>query len=115
MRRACRRIDCTHNAVETSSRTGQGIDTLREELRRAALAVGGAFGDVVAGTAVRCCESLRLAAECLHQARHLAVAAQEELAAAEIRLALEELGKVVGAVYTDDVLDRIFSRFCVGK
>ncbi len=30
-------------------------------------------------------------------------------------LALDELGKVVGAVYTDDVLDRIFSRFCVGK
>jgi tRNA modification GTPase len=28
---------------------------------------------------------------------------------------LAELGKVVGAVYTDDLLDRIFSRFCIGK
>jgi tRNA modification GTPase len=25
------------------------------------------------------------------------------------------VGQVVGAVYTDDVLDRIFSRFCIGK
>ena len=26
-----------------------------------------------------------------------------------------ELGAMVGAVYTDDLLDRIFSRFCIGK
>jgi tRNA modification GTPase len=39
----------------------------------------------------------------------------EELVAAEIRAALMEIGAVVGAVYTDDVLDRIFSRFCIGK
>lgn len=41
--------------------------------------------------------------------------AGEELAAAEIRAALLELGTVSGAVYTEDVLDRIFSRFCIGK
>ena len=35
--------------------------------------------------------------------------------AAEIRVALAELANVVGAVYTDDILDRIFSRFCIGK
>jgi tRNA modification GTPase len=33
----------------------------------------------------------------------------------ELRLALQELGAMVGAVYTDDLLDRIFSRFCIGK
>jgi tRNA modification GTPase len=45
----------------------------------------------------------------------VAAKAGEELVAAELRLALDELGRVVGAVYTDDVLDRIFSRFCIGK
>jgi tRNA modification GTPase len=25
------------------------------------------------------------------------------------------LGQVTGAVYTDDLLDRVFSRFCIGK
>ena len=41
--------------------------------------------------------------------------AGEEFIAAELRLALDELGQVLGAVYTDDLLDRIFSRFCIGK
>ena len=35
--------------------------------------------------------------------------------ALELRAALDELGALVGAVYTDDLLDRIFSRFCIGK
>ncbi len=41
--------------------------------------------------------------------------AGEELVAAELHVVLDELGKVSGAVTTDDVLDRIFSRFCIGK
>jgi tRNA modification GTPase len=110
-----RRTDCTHAALETSSLTGEGIAALRGELRRQALAAGEHRRDVVAGTAVRSADSLRLASQCLWRARQVASAGQEELAAAEIRAALEELGKVVGAVYTEDVLDRIFSRFCVGK
>ena len=39
----------------------------------------------------------------------------EELVAFDLRLAVDELGKVVGAVVTDDILDRIFRRFCIGK
>jgi tRNA modification GTPase len=101
--------------IETSSLTGEGIETLRGELRRQAIAAAGAQGDVVASTAARCGESLRLAGQSLQRARGVAQSGQEELAAAEIRVALDELGKVVGAVYTDDLLDRIFSRFCIGK
>ena len=33
----------------------------------------------------------------------------------DVRDALDELGKVTGAVYTDDILDRVFSKFCIGK
>ena len=112
---APRNTDCPSAFLETSSITELGIDSLREELRRRAMAAGTHRGDVVAGTAIRCADSLRLAGQCLQRARHVAMADQQELAAAEIRAALEELGKVVGAVYTDDVLDRVFSRFCVGK
>jgi tRNA modification GTPase len=112
---APRAIDAAATAIETSSRTGQGVQALRGELRRRALAAGDAHGGVVASTAARCRESLRLAAQCLRQARIVAATGQEELVAAEIRVALQELGKVVGAVYTDDILERIFSRFCVGK
>jgi tRNA modification GTPase len=105
---------CVHFA--TSSVTGEGIGPLKERIAAAVLAGRGVEGEVVAGTAVRCAESLRLASESLARARGvLAGDAGEELVAAEVRLALDELGKVVGAVYTEDVLERVFSRFCVGK
>ena len=104
------------SALETSSKTGAGIAALREQLRDAVLACSPAGGDVVVGTAVRCRQSLILAGESLARAAALVRSGGgEELLAVEVRLALDELGKVAGAVYTEDVLDRIFSRFCIGK
>ena len=47
--------------------------------------------------------------------QRLASGAGDELVAFDLRSAVDELGKVVGAVVTDDVLDRIFRRFCIGK
>lgn len=108
--------DLAEVGLATSSVTGEGIDALREALRDAVLTAGTAGSHVVAGTAIRCRESLRLAAECLDRAGRIVESeAGEELVAAEIRVGLEEIGKVAGAVYTDDLLDRIFSRFCIGK
>ena len=39
----------------------------------------------------------------------------DEVVAGELRLALEELGEVAGVVVNNDILDAIFSRFCIGK
>jgi tRNA modification GTPase len=39
----------------------------------------------------------------------------DEIVALELRESLEQLGRVLGTVYTDDILGRIFSRFCIGK
>jgi tRNA modification GTPase len=101
--------------LRVSSVTGAGLAGLRAAIL-ARLSTHDAETSVVSGTAARCRESLARAAEALT----LATAASrqgygEELVAAELRLALEEIGKVAGVVYTDDVLDRIFSRFCIGK
>lgn len=101
--------------VATSSATGEGLAALRAEIVGALEGRRRAAEGVVAATAVRCRESLRRAGESLRAAEELAGTGQEELVAAELRLALEELGEVVGAVYTDDILDRVFSRFCIGK
>ena len=55
---------------------------------------------------------LRQAAAALARAQQIAQqSAGEELVAAELRDALLQLGKIVGEVYTDDVLDRIFIGF----
>lgn len=103
-------------AIETSSATGQGLDALRARIREALDETLPSDDGLVLSTSIRCRESLRLAAESLARAGGIArLAAGEELVAAELRVALDQLGQVVGAVYTEDVLDRIFSRFCIGK
>jgi len=40
---------------------------------------------------------------------------RDEYIAAELRIALDALGQVAGAVHTEDILDVVFSRFCIGK
>lgn len=64
----------------------------------------------------RCRDSLQLAASAVADALHAAQAQMgQEYVAVSIREALAALGEIVGVVYTDDLLDRIFSRFCIGK
>ncbi len=111
-----RRTDYTGPAIETSAQSGRGLDAMRTALREAISDLHATAADVVTATAARTRESIAAALAAIGRATELAVAGGgEELLAAELRLALDELGKVVGAVYTDDVLDRIFSRFCIGK
>jgi tRNA modification GTPase len=38
-----------------------------------------------------------------------------ELIAMDLRAAIDALGEITGAVSTDDILDRIFKEFCIGK
>ncbi|GAB6165827.1 tRNA uridine-5-carboxymethylaminomethyl(34) synthesis GTPase MnmE [Thermostilla marina] len=71
---------------------------------------------LVPATAARCRKALLEARRALTEALRLADdSPAEELIAAELRVALDQLGEIVGAVYTDELLDRIFSRFCIGK
>lgn len=104
------------DALRVSSRTGQG---LAELLQRIVQRLGGPSPQpaaVVTSTAVRCRAALHAALQSLQRAGELARdQGGEELVAAEIRAALDDVGEVVGAVYTDDILDRVFSRFCIGK
>jgi tRNA modification GTPase len=58
-------------------------------------------------------EASRRAAELLAPAGDVSDVA--EMAAVELRAGLNELGQISGQIVTEDVLGRIFSRFCVGK
>jgi tRNA modification GTPase len=98
--------------IATSSRNGTGIDELCQAIRKrlsrdATLNTGGA----IAPTAERCGESIRQAGIAIRAASSVVEAgAGEELVASELRVALAER-----TVYTDDLLDRIFRTFCIGK
>lgn len=103
-------------AIVTSSASGAGLEELMGMIG-AQLAEQSEEGapHLVANTAERCRRSLSDAHESLLRAVEIAPTDQHDLAALELRSALEDLGQVVGAVVTDDILDRIFSQFCIGK
>ena len=99
-----------------SAKEGSGIEELREMMSEAVLGgkVQAPEGAVV--TNMRQKEALRHALASLEKARK---AVEEklspELVAIEVKETLDCIGEIVGEVVTDDILDRIFSQFCVGK
>jgi tRNA modification GTPase len=106
---------CAENGVVCSSVTGEGLDALANLIRSEIAANERGPGAYAALTSARCLASLREAERALVAAVELTANAGDELIAAEIRAALDALGDVVGATTADDVLDRIFSQFCIGK
>jgi tRNA modification GTPase len=104
------------NCIPCSVVTGVGIEMLRDQIA-AAIASRDAeeLGSVI-GTAARCRQSLDLAQQSLLSAIDLTNQnIGHEFVSAELRRCAESLGEVTGAVYTDDILDRVFGRFCIGK
>ncbi|MCA9204116.1 MAG: 50S ribosome-binding GTPase, partial [Planctomycetales bacterium] len=107
-------------SVSVSAVTGAGLSQL-VNLACARLHGTPGTGDnrlrqMLGSTQSRCRASLQEAMTALDEARTAAAAgAGDELVAMELRAALEELGQVAGSVCTNDLLDRIFSRFCIGK
>jgi tRNA modification GTPase len=101
--------------LSTSAATGEGIDRLKRAIAEA-LRSRLADGDLPAGTAARCGEALARAERSLEAAAEtFRLGGGEELVAVDLRQGLDDLGRVVGAVVTDDLLDRIFRKFCIGK
>jgi tRNA modification GTPase len=93
-----------------SARTGEGMGALREALDRVAFGQDGAG----AGVALNA-RHLKLIEEARAALRRCGEAGGAEVVAMELREALDALGGVVGSVSVEDVLGRIFSRFCIGK
>ena len=53
--------------------------------------------------------------ECLSCLQRAEMAALPELVAEDVRLAMRCLGRITGKVHVEDLLDVIFSDFCIGK
>ncbi|RWC07945.1 MAG: tRNA uridine-5-carboxymethylaminomethyl(34) synthesis GTPase MnmE [Mesorhizobium sp.] len=94
-----------------SSRDGSGLGRLLDEIGSRAAAAVGEAGDVLPSR-MRHVELLREAIDFLRAALS---GHSQELRAEELRLAAERLGRIVGAVDVEDLLDVIFSQFCIGK
>lgn len=108
------------NVIAVSARTYEGIEPLRLELGQMLfLGLESAVNERLA-LSNRQRDALREAHHALQRARQLCEASSTlcdhmELLAWEIREAMNALSLLVGEVVTEDLLDRIFSRFCIGK
>lgn len=102
--------------VEVSAKEGSGIEDLKKMMSEAVF--GGKIrapeGAVI--TNIRQRESLRSAREAIKEAiKAVDERLSPELIAMELNESLDCIGEVAGEVITDDILDRVFSQFCIGK
>ena len=99
------------NVFHLSAHSGAGMDEFRRWLIAwAREATGGGEPSLV--SRARQVEALAVAVARLGEAEG---ESDPALGAEAIRLALRALGRLAGEVDVEDVLDRVFSRFCIGK
>ncbi|MDH7515907.1 MAG: tRNA uridine-5-carboxymethylaminomethyl(34) synthesis GTPase MnmE [Bacteroidota bacterium] len=103
--------------IAVSARTGEGIPRLVERIAAEARArTAPTEGAETLVTNARHAECLRRAHAALERARRAwHEGLTEECIAADVRSAADAVGEIIGAVTTEDVLNAIFSRFCIGK
>ena len=96
-----------------SAKTGAGLDTLRDHLKRLA---GAGIGEGAFSARRRHVQALeQVQAHLDHAASVLTHGRAGELAAEELRHAQHALGEITGSYSSDDLLGAIFGSFCIGK
>jgi tRNA modification GTPase len=103
------------DVISISAKSGAGLDDLKKKLTGLA-----ATGDHAEGSAVitqlRHKLSLEKALAGVKAASYCLEAGQSpEFTAFELRCAIDALDEITGKIIHDDVLDKIFSTFCIGK
>ena len=102
--------------VETAIPEGKGLEKLKAAVSEELLGGELNIGESPIVTNARHQEALRRADEGLGYAiESLENGMPPELVAVDLRISLDGLGDIVGKTTTEDILDRIFSQFCVGK
>jgi tRNA modification GTPase len=102
--------------VYLSAKRSKGLDLLEEEIAQLVFQGETSPTDDVFVANMRHKKALDGANQCLRAAeRELVDGCTMDLVAIDLREAWETLGEITGKVVTEDLLDRIFSEYCVGK
>ena len=97
--------------LSVSCTTGAGLEALKSRI--AELAASGARGEAALISHLRDKESIETAAGFLAKTRSATV--PDELVAEDLRLAGQALARLTGEIDAEQVLDRLFAGFCIGK
>ncbi len=105
-----------HHIVPISCKTKKGIKSLKKSLIER---IDARMPDLTSGlvvTSARHRQKLQAALKSLHRAKRMIKAGESpEIPAFELRQAASAIDEITGKVYTEDILEQIFSTFCIGK
>jgi tRNA modification GTPase len=109
-------INDAADKVEVSCASGAGLDALRDMIAGMVTKDGTVAAEHGWAVNERHQRELELARAAVERALETTGGGlSPELIALDLRDALDHLGMIIGATYTDDILERIFSDFCIGK
>jgi tRNA modification GTPase len=102
--------------VRTSARTGEGMEDLRRAIFDSVIAESGETPEGVVVTSERHVEALERGREMLASAlKGLEEGRTNEFIALDVREAVAALGEITGEVTSEEILNGVFARFCIGK
>ena len=112
--RACALPETSLPVVELSSLTGEGIDKLGEAVRNEFPEPDVPSGEILTNS--RQFDAVCRAIDCMESARDaMSAGSTPDIVLTETEAAMNALGELTGRTVTEDVTNKIFSRFCVGK
>jgi tRNA modification GTPase len=104
------------DGLRVSALTGEGIDELRSDIVRVVAPQGGFEQEAGFITSLRHEQLLRESRQYLEKARAAVLTGiHHEMLLLDLYSALRPIDAVTGATTADDILNRIFSTFCIGK
>jgi len=102
------------SAVVVSSLTGEGIDELKQEIYKRFASPSLVEGGVIV-TNERHKQALSVAVENINNAIREIDGETLDLISIDLKLAYSALGEITGNTTGEDIIDAIFSKFCLGK
>ena len=108
--------DSNRDVILFSAKNGEGMDQLEEEIRNMFYSGKVTYNDQVYITNARHKEALENALESLKQVKNSVDAGMpEDFYSIDLMDAYTDLGLIIGESVEDDLVDEIFSKFCMGK
>lgn len=113
---AIRQITRGTPVAQVSALTGQGIDELRDRIHTVLTAGAQSFSDSSIITNERHYHALAQSLQAMQQAtQDLSVGLTEEIVLVNLHEALHSLGVITGETLIGDIINQIFTTFCIGK
>jgi tRNA modification GTPase len=103
------------DSLRVSAKTGQGIEALVQAIIDRIDLRYGAGGEISGAPSLTRARHRLALEECRSHLARAATVTDDVLCTEDVRLAVRALGRITGRVDVEDLLDLIFSEFCIGK